>query len=267
MADGRHFYDRRGRPVYRLPTVSPKAKSKYRPPHIGDARRLGLLPGFSDVESTISNYQLQDWMLKQALLSALTLPREDGESLDAFVERVERDRREYPRQAAARGREIHQEIEELATGRISSEAPPSQGACNAWELLRARFGEQGWRFEVPVSCPLGYGCRVDHWIPGVVIADTKSIESIEKATPYPKHVRQLAANRLALEDPDASLLSVYVERNAPHRVRLHDWPETHATEWSAERGLESFLLALGQWKVLNNYDPSFSLDELQKETA
>ena len=66
-----------------------------------------------------SKQGLMNWKEEQAILSALSLPRNDGEADTAFAKRVVLDSRKEVEAAAARGTQIHA----LAEAIINQEEP------------------------------------------------------------------------------------------------------------------------------------------------
>src|SRR5512137_708288 len=86
-ADRAHWYQRNGVPLHTVPS----AKGEPRPTTLRDARKLGLYPSVTNILGVIAKPELDSWKQEHAVLSALTLPREPGESEDAFAKRVVRD--------------------------------------------------------------------------------------------------------------------------------------------------------------------------------
>ena len=122
--DGSHWYTKDGKPMYEV-----EAKNgTMRPTTLRDARKLNLLPSVTTILKVLHKPALVDWLIEQAVLAALTTPRQDGEELDAFVHRVlheERVQDQESQKARERGTEIHQGIEDVLTGKpISAELEP-----------------------------------------------------------------------------------------------------------------------------------------------
>src|SRR5690348_5494109 len=85
--EGGHWYDRAGNMVE---TVT-GANGQQVKPDLRHARKLGLLPGVTSVIKVQAAPGLVNWLVDQALMAALTLPRIEGESLDDFKARAKRD--------------------------------------------------------------------------------------------------------------------------------------------------------------------------------
>ena len=79
--DSAHWYQRDGVPLHTVLS----AKGEPRPTTLRDARKLGLLPSVTNILGVIAKPGLTSWLQEQAVLAALTLPRIEGESEDAFA--------------------------------------------------------------------------------------------------------------------------------------------------------------------------------------
>ncbi|NDG03303.1 MAG: hypothetical protein EB119_08965, partial [Synechococcaceae bacterium WBB_34_004] len=58
---------------------------------VADARKMGLLPSVTSVLGIMDKPQLTAWKIEQAIMSSLTLPKEDGETLEEYAKRVVKD--------------------------------------------------------------------------------------------------------------------------------------------------------------------------------
>jgi hypothetical protein len=86
---------------------------------LADARKLGLVPSVTTILKVLAKPGLETWKQEQAILAALTTPRNNGEELDAFINRVlnvECQQDQEAQRAAERGTEIHQAIGEWFMG-------------------------------------------------------------------------------------------------------------------------------------------------------
>lgn len=106
-ADAGHWYYPDGRPAY---TIIGK-NGKERPTTLRDARRLGLLPSVTMIANEGAKPGLENWKQRQVLMASLTLPHIDGETDDAWVERILTDSKEEGEKAADRGTQIHAAIQ------------------------------------------------------------------------------------------------------------------------------------------------------------
>lgn len=116
-SESTHWYTAAGEPAY---TQKSKDGSD-RPTTLRDARKLNLFPSVTTIIRCAATPGLERWKRQQVLLSALTLPRMDGETEEAWLARVELDWQEQGRQAADRGTEIHAAIESHFAGEPPSE--------------------------------------------------------------------------------------------------------------------------------------------------
>lgn len=190
--EGGHWYTVDGQPAYEVAAKS----GEMRPTTLRDARKLNLLPSVTTILKILHKQGLQDWLIEQAVLAALTTPRLDGEELDAFVNRVlhtERVQDQESQRAKDRGTEIHNGIETvLQGGQIAAELEPwvmpvtsylmSRGTVVATEKILVGDGYAG---RVDLIQNIG----TDTWIWD--FKTTKKLPKSDKA--WDEHVLQLGA--------------------------------------------------------------------------
>lgn len=259
--DSTHWYDRSGKPVYQVAGADGRMIS----PDLRHARKLGLLPGVTGVLKVQSAPGLVNWMLDQALLSALTLPRVEGESLDDFKARAKRDSSETGRKAADRGSELHTALELAVCGKTFDQQfyPHVEAVDNALRAVGVDFlsGDAEHSF----AHPLGFGGKNDwHSKRQGVLLDYKSKPRIDgRKLAYDEHIQQLAACAMGL-CPASRLLSVFVGIE-DRRVEVVPW-----TPADAAHGWEMFKAALKLWQLKNRYDSAFKpsdATEVKETTA
>lgn len=222
-----------------------------------DARKIGRVPSVTTIEKVIAAPQLTNWMVQQALDAALTLPRMDGESLDAFKVRALDDSRRQAREAAAKGSALHDALERGAKGGALS-GEWGVHYLNVYNALASNFGDCDWKAEASFASPIGFGGKCDLHAPGIV-CDFKSKPRIEdgKRYAYDNHARQLAAYAVGLGLMDAerwenvTLCNLFIGIEDA-KVQVHIW-----TPAAAAKGWRQFRAALELWKSLNNFDPAF----------
>jgi len=138
IAESTHWYNQKGEPVY---TVIGK-NGKERATTLRDAREFRYSPSVTTIISVAAKPGLENWKIDQALLSALTLPRGETESLDDFMARAKQDAKEQSIRAAERGTAIHAEVESGFSGGEPTAAYRSvRKAVRSWRLrllLRCR---------------------------------------------------------------------------------------------------------------------------------
>lgn len=259
-AESVHWYDpRRVRPVYEVPNAK---GDKTISPDLRHARKLGLVPGVTGVMRAMAAPALERWKLEQAVMAALTLPREEGESDQTFLTRILEDGREQAAQAADEGTKIHAAIQSWhERGYLDPEHEPYEAHVQgSQQTLDACFGEQLWEPEVCVVHPLGYGTKADlssvNWV-----VDFKGKEFAEDQAQdlrlYDNHLMQLAATRAALQHSrgraygQARCAIVYVSRSEPGLC----WPIA-TTEQELERGWELFKTCHRLWCLQKRYEPA-----------
>jgi len=147
---GTHWYKRDGQPAYGAT--------------LREARKQDLLPSVTTVLGVLAQPGLEAWKQEQAVLAALTLPRVDGEGLDEFAKRVIADSREYSKNAAAKGDELHAVMEAHLKGApwaIEAELRPVA------QLLVEWLDEHIEAVEFTEACAvssLGFGGRIDAYV-------------------------------------------------------------------------------------------------------
>lgn len=237
-AESTHWYTADGRPMYEVMAKN----GKPRPATLRDARKLNLRPGVSTITNCMAKPGLDAWKQKQVLLAALTLPKIDGETEDAYIARIMADSKEQGKKAAERGTSIHESIEKFYTDRSWNDehGPYVYGTA---EKIRAIFGQQQWLAEKTFAAPLGYGGKTDLACPDIVLdVKTKEFDADHLPDAFDEHVIQLAAYRVGLQMPRAQCANVFVSANNPGLVHvvIHD-------EEALVRGMKMFIGLLDYW--------------------
>lgn len=243
-----HWYGRDGSPCY---TVIGK-NGKERNTTLRDARVYNLLPSVTTIIRCAAAPGLENWKLEQMLLAALTLPRNEGESEEAWMNRVRQDSRETARKAADRGTEIHGAIEKHFLGLPPTEElyPFVKGVTKA---LTEHFGEQLWAPERSFAHPLGFGGKCDlHTKAGMIAIDFKGKDFSDPAEckQYDEHLMQGAAYLQGFGIYPGRFANVFFSRNNPGTVAIIE-----ASTDDLERGWRMFSSLLSYWQSANNYKP------------
>lgn len=226
-----HWYGKDGTPVYEIEGANGKLRSTT----LRDARKLDLVPSVTTVLREENQPGLNRWITNQALLAAITLPRVEGESDDAFLNRALADSREQASKAAERGTQIHGELEHHFTGKVVSELGKRvEGA------LFDTFGHQDWRAERSFAAAykgLWYAGKVDLYSPGLVVDfKTKEFEGSKKLH-WPGQAKQLAAYRYLIGG-EKKMVNVFISTTTGE-IRLH--------EWQPESWFDQFACLLQHW--------------------
>jgi hypothetical protein len=186
--------------VYEVPTAKGIG---FRPTTLADARKRDLLPSVSNVLNVAAKPGLQKWKLQQMLHAALTLPRIDGETDDAFAERVIADSEEQSKKAAEKGTQLHAAIEAYIQGpniprEWQDHVYAVRDTLEQHGILIAGEGKSEHSF----ASPLGYGGKIDFHTDEPLICDFKTKEKIDdkKQLAWPEHIQQLAAYGFGMAD-------------------------------------------------------------------
>ena len=255
--EGGHFYDSEGNPCY---TVIAK-NGNPRPSTLADCRKNNWYPSTTTILGVVAKPGLEAWKIKQAIMSALTLPRLPDESEDDFLVRVEADYKEQGKKAMQKGTDIHASLERAYGGDLYSPEHEVYVASVKKAILDY-FGEQKWIAEKSFAHPLGFGGKIDsaslddETASGIVL-DYKTTEFSEeqakkgKVGGYSDQCMQLCAYSAGLGIQIPRLANVYVSTNNPGLV--------HILEWSSEdiqKGWEMFTCLLRYWQLEKGYKPN-----------
>lgn len=254
-SEGGHWYDRDGRQV----ELVPGANGNMVKPDIRHARKLGLLPGVTSVLKVQSTPALTEWLVDQALMSAITLPRIDGESLDDFKVRAKRDSQETGRKARDKGTELHTALERAAQGKPFDACwlKHVEAVDKAMRLVGIDF--RAGEAEKSFAHPLGYGGKNDgHCKKQIALWDYKSKPHITggKKLAWDEQCQQLVACREGLCLPaDTRLLNIFVGIEDA-KVMPYEWESE-----DKDRCWPMFKHSLALWQLRNKYDSSFSIEQ------
>ncbi len=259
---GSHWYLPDGTPFY----TYRDRNDVERPVTLRQARNVKAVPSVTTVISAAARPGLENWKQEQLLLSALTLPRNPGESERDWLYRVMVDSRETAAKAAARGTAIHAAIEQAWAG---WGPPESAEGEYAQHVLGASAAVQRWSdYGLTVCQPersfahptLGYGGKVD-LSNELYIVDFKTKEYTDQdpaPTVWPEHKLQLAAYRKGV-NPDGNALPphklarcavCFVSVTQPGLATVAE-----ITEDDLENGWEQFAALLAFWRAQRRYYP------------
>ena len=213
-----HWYLPDGSPAYRIVGKNGKERNST----VKDAREHGLLPSVTTIIGCASKPALDVWKQQQAILSALTLPRLEGESEEDWLSRVVADSKETAKQAAERGTQIHGVIEAFYEGIYIPELPPYVRAVE--NAINEHFGSQLWISEKSFAYG-GFGGKCDLVAKSGFVVDFKTTEKdLDKLDYFFDHQMQLAAYRQGFEMPKARCAIVYVNA-LQNKAKLVEIPE------------------------------------------
>jgi hypothetical protein len=222
-----------------------------------EARKENLYPSVTTVLNLIASPGLDAWKRTEAILAALTLPRNDGESLEDFAARVAIDMEQTASKAATIGTSIHDWIESYCHGQYKTPPEGYEAVCyhvQQWiddNVDLKRSTAEG----TIVNQKHGYAGRVDlqgYLLDGKpFISDwkTQNLKAGKKFVFYPKWVQQLAA--YAMENDDVALVNIAVSSNKERPEIAERWWTTE----EARQGWEVFWHCLKIWQAEKGYKP------------
>jgi len=276
------FNNESGGHWYKAPSGEPVYSIGDRGVTLRDARKIGAVPSVTTVLQVIDKPALTNWLIEQAVLGALTLPKIDGEADSAWIARIKVDGRAGAKAAAEEGTRIHDAIERAYKhwGVLPGVGMPTvfpvdfpyleHVKATVYEINRLFPDVQDWVSEKSFAHPFGYGGKVDLHSPSTgIVVDFKTKDgdfSDGKRLDYDQNI-QLAAYQVGLEqlrsgpahivragDPEFHIqcANIFVSRTHPGCVASHVWSADDIA-----KGWRIFAAALELWRELKQYDPRY----------
>lgn len=230
---------------------------------LADARKLGLVPSVTKILGVLHKPQLEAWKIEQGILAALTLPRLEGETDDAFARRVVEDAEAQSAKAREFGSKIHDACEQYALYRRYPADPEFKefmlGYAN-WDLANVK---EVYAVEKIVgNVALGYAGKLDLHVRLVdgrnAIIDIKTqgvkkdAKGKRRSAVYNDWGRQLAAYQhcgIMPASADDVLLNLVIDSNEPGPVHVHQWtPEETLTLWEGFQLCHRLWCLESDWK-------------------
>ena len=226
------------------------------------ARKVGAYPSVTTILGAAgpSKQGLINWKEEQAILSALSLPRNDGEADSDFAKRVVLDSRKEVEAAALRGTHIHSLAEMIINqqepGELVKGFEEHYAGLKEWReccVTKVHASES-----VLVNEAEGYAGRVDliadiHGKIEVVDFKTrkfkKDAKGISKASGYETDLLQLSAYAYAFTDEGMACRNVLID---PVTGQLQD---IRYTAEQVAQAFEAFTSICKVWRWLKKYDP------------
>lgn len=257
-----HWYRRDATPCHEVPTKDGKGM---RSVNLRWDRALNLLPSVTNILSVKAKPAIMDYMVTQALLAAVTLPRTEGETEDAFMERVVVDMDQHRKKASAFGSAIHSYCEEYP--RIWMPDPDLEPyAADHKRWLDENVSEFLWTEKTLVNEKVGYAGTADRYVRlkdgSTALLDLKTQQIKERPTKtkglvkndpafYPEFEYQLVAYGKCLDEEPDAYISVVIDSLAPGPCHVYEWPPGgRRNAWRA------FLACHFLWCLDRNYWPS-----------
>jgi len=241
-----HWYTRDGAPCYLV-----KGKNgKIRNTTLRDARTLKLVPSVTEVMKIVAKPGLERWKQEQIKLSSLTLPANEGETLDEFSNRIDADANKQAIDARNMGTSIHGAIERyFKNGEVGKHKKIVEKLISE---LKIEFGDQLWSSEKSFSHPSGFGGKVDlysnEWVIDFKTRDFLK-KDLKKNFTLPDNLMQLSAYKYGLNLKKAETASVFISRTEEGLIKV----EKHKNKLNF-----SFGKLLSFWMALKDYDSSYS---------
>ena len=240
-----HWYTQEGEPMYTIVG----ANGKERNTTLRDARKEQLVPSVTTILSMIAKPQLENWKINQALNSALTLQKDEDESLEEFAYRCKQDSKRIGQEAAEKGTQIHALIEQGFLGEGTSK--PYKAIK---KFLDKNFPKEEWIAEDSFCADLGYGGKIDLYSKSGIFVDFKTKDNLEGKDPsklvYDEHGMQLSAYAQGCGFDDVERVSIFVDREDTELIACHIWDRDSQTKHR-----EMFNSILTYWKLVKNYEP------------
>ena len=240
-----HWYSKSGEPCHFME----KKDGGSRDTTLRDARKLNLFPSVTEILNIAAKPALTNWLVNQAYLSALTLPKNEGESLDDFKKRAERDAKKEAQDAAELGSQIHNDIERLFLGQ--KPLVHATAAQAVYDFVVDYTGiKDGWIAEKTFASPYGYGGMIDLHHPGGWVVDykTKDFSEIGAQMAYDDHAMQLSAYAHGIEIPKARKMNIFVSRTTPGLIAHYEWNDDY---------FDRFECLLKYWQLCKGYQPVY----------
>jgi hypothetical protein len=218
-SDSGHWYTKDGEPAY---TVIGK-NGKERATTVRDARSMNLIPSVTTIlKSCLPAPGLENWKIDQALLSALTLPRLEGETDTDFMARAKYDAKQQSINAMQKGTDVHGAVELHLQGRPYDQryAPHVVGVMEALKKLAPPSVSESYFIAERSFAGNRYGGKVDVHCP-LFVLDLKTKDfSDNLPSIYDEHRYQLAAyaHGLGLHYVDRYIM--FVSTRVPGLVHL-----------------------------------------------
>jgi hypothetical protein len=263
-----HWYFIDGRPCHRVKKADGKGE---RDTHLGDARKLNLVPSVTNILKLLHKEGLVNWKIEQAVLAVITTPRQKDEQDDAFIKRVlhtDKVQEEEKKAAGERGTLIHDNIANYFAGRptVKDVEPFIMPIITAIEEL-------GTVVDTEQSVVgFGYGGRYDVWQDSAHcwrLWDFKSTKKLPdpKKGAWLEHRLQLAAyakaKQMTLPDVTKPIVcaNLYVDSVNPGRFCICEHEEWESTFDLGFAPLVTF------WQWMNNHYPEQKRPEVAPSAA
>ena len=218
-----HWYTEDGQSAH---TIMGK-NGKFRNTTVADARMMLLYPSVTSILSILDKPQLTNWKIEQSIMASLTLPKEEGETLEEYAKRVVRDSKESTSKAAEHGTIMHEQMEHVLLGRPHSQDEAIQPYIETFKKWADENVEKTYWCERALV-GAGYAGRCDAYLKlkgiGDAIIDLKNRKVNPKYEPfYDTDCAQIFAYLSASENPKAAGVSIVLASNDSSKIMTRVW--------------------------------------------
>ena len=218
-----HWYTEDGQSAH---TIMGK-NGNFRNTTVADARKMLLYPSVTSILSILDKPQLTSWKIEQAIMASLTLPKEEGETLEEYAKRVVRDSKESTSKAAEHGTNMHEQMEHVLLGRPHSQDEKIQPYIETFKKWADENVEKTYWCERALV-GAGYAGRCDAYLKlkgiGDAIIDLKNRKVNPKYEPfYDTDCAQIFAYLSASENPKAAGVSIVLASNDSSKIMTRVW--------------------------------------------
>jgi hypothetical protein len=229
-----HWYDQQGNCAYEIVGKNGKTRNTT----LRDAKTLNLVPSTTTIIRCAAKEGLQNWIIDQNILAALSLPRVPDETDDQFMARIKQDAKEQSKKASEKGTFIHAMVQSGFEGRIESDEALSYYEP-ARKCLYEATGQGIWECEKSFSRD-GYGGKCDLHKPLFLIDIKSKNSSLDNLKTWEEQWMQLAAYRYGLQLDGARGFILYINYQGECRLI-----EVSPTE--LEKGWKMFSALKNYW--------------------
>lgn len=248
---GGHWYTENGESAH---TVMGK-NGNFRNTTVADARKMLLYPSVTSILSILDKPQLTNWKIEQSIMASLTLPKEEGETLEDYARRVVKDSKEATSKAAEHGTRMHEQAENILMGRAVCKDEDLQPYIETFKKWADENVEKTYWCEKALV-GAGYAGRCDAYVKlrgiGDAIIDLKNRKVNPKYDPFyeTSDCPQLWAYRTASENPQAACVSIVLASNDPSKLMTRVWEDDELYQ----AGI-AFNALLRVWAWIKGYTP------------
>jgi hypothetical protein len=215
---------------------------------------MGLYPSVTSILGIMDKPQLTNWKIEQAIMSSLTLPKEENETLEDYARRIVKDSRESTKKAAEHGSRMHECMENILLGRaVSTDETLAPYIKTFTEWAEKNVEKTYWCEKALVGA--GYAGRCDAYVKlkgvGDAIIDLKNRKVNPRYEPFfETDIAQLWAYRSASENPKCACVSVALASNDPEKLVTKTWEDDELYQ----AGI-AFCAMQKVWAWVKNYTP------------